>query len=276
MASLSIPNSFTNNTVASATEVNANFTSVKSFAESAVVQVDGSVQAPTVAIANLAVTTAKIADLNVTTAKIADASITVGKLASGVQMSGPTGATGATGPTGPTGPAGPTGPTGPQGATGATGATGPAGPITDSLTISQGTGSGIGVHVVRGLYQANYDAYRTTNGAGGINFAVDYTGRVFHSGLTAISDRYKKQNIEIADKASLVHAINNLVPKTFNWIDNPEENQIGFIAQEVQEVMPISINEHNGVLGIDYNVLVTALVAKCQDLEARLAALEAK
>ncbi len=73
MASLSIPNSFTNNTVASATEVNANFTSVKSFAESALVQVDGSVQAPTAAIANLAVTTAKIADGTVTLEKLATA-----------------------------------------------------------------------------------------------------------------------------------------------------------------------------------------------------------
>ena len=81
MASLSIPNSFTNNTVASATEVNSNFLSVKSFAEAAVVQVDGSVQAPTVAIANLAVTTAKIADLNVTTGKIADLNVTTGKIA---------------------------------------------------------------------------------------------------------------------------------------------------------------------------------------------------
>ena len=81
MASLSIPNSFTNNTVASATEVNSNFLSVKSFAEAAVVQVDGSVQAPTAAIANLAVTTAKIADLNVTTAKIADLNVTTGKIA---------------------------------------------------------------------------------------------------------------------------------------------------------------------------------------------------
>ena len=81
MASLSIPNSFTNNTVASATEVNANFTSVKTYAESALVQVDGSVQAPTVAIANLAVTTAKIADDAVTAAKIATNAVGTSEIA---------------------------------------------------------------------------------------------------------------------------------------------------------------------------------------------------
>ena len=61
MTTLSIPHSFTNNTVASATEVNQNFLSVKAFADAAVVQVDGSVQAPTVAIADNAVTLAKLA-----------------------------------------------------------------------------------------------------------------------------------------------------------------------------------------------------------------------
>lgn len=82
MASLSIPNSFTNNTVASATEVNANFTSVKSFAESAVVQIDGSVQAPTIAIADGAITSAKILDGTIINGDInASAAIAYSKLA---------------------------------------------------------------------------------------------------------------------------------------------------------------------------------------------------
>jgi hypothetical protein len=81
MASLSIPHSFTNNTVASATEVNANFASVKSFAESNVVQVDGSVQAGSTAIANLAVTSGKIADGAITSVKIQDLTIVNGDIA---------------------------------------------------------------------------------------------------------------------------------------------------------------------------------------------------
>lgn len=84
MASLSIPNSFTNNTVASATEVNANFTSVKSFAESAVVQVDGSVQAPTAAIADGAITTDKIFNGTIMDVDInASAGIALSKMGSG-------------------------------------------------------------------------------------------------------------------------------------------------------------------------------------------------
>ncbi|CAB4171545.1 Intramolecular chaperone auto-processing domain containing protein [uncultured Caudovirales phage] len=276
MATISGLNTFTAGTPAQASQVNTNFGIVKTFAEglSTGVNIDsGSISA------------VKLATDSVTTDKILNGAITVGKLAAGVQMSGPTGPTGPTGATGPTGSTGAQGGQGIQGIQGNPGGTGaqgpqgiqgPAGPITDALTVYQNSGSGIGVHVVRDLYQANHDSFRTTNGAGYTNFAVSYTGVVYHNGLASVSDVTKKQNIEVANKTTLASAVDLLVPKTFNWIDNPEENQIGFIAQEVQQVIPISIREHEGILGIDYNVLVTALVAKCQDLEARLAALEAK
>lgn len=83
MASLNVPYSFTNGTTADATEVNANFTAVKSYVESSLVQADGSVQATSTAIASGAVTTAKIADGNVSTAKIADSAVTTAKVADG-------------------------------------------------------------------------------------------------------------------------------------------------------------------------------------------------
>jgi microcystin-dependent protein len=60
MASLNIPNSFSNGTAANATEVNANFSAVKSFVETALVQADGSVKAGTAAIDNGAITQAKL------------------------------------------------------------------------------------------------------------------------------------------------------------------------------------------------------------------------
>lgn len=83
MASLNIPYSFTNGTTADATQVNANFTTVKSFVETNVVQIDGTVQAGTTAIADGAVTTAKVADSSITTAKIADGAVTSAKIADG-------------------------------------------------------------------------------------------------------------------------------------------------------------------------------------------------
>lgn len=51
MATLNVPYSFTNGTTANATEVNSNFAAVKSFAETALVQADGSVKAGVSALA---------------------------------------------------------------------------------------------------------------------------------------------------------------------------------------------------------------------------------
>lgn len=61
MASLNYPYTFTNGTTADANQVMSDLNAVKTFVEGSVVQTDGSVQAPTAAIANGAVTTAKLA-----------------------------------------------------------------------------------------------------------------------------------------------------------------------------------------------------------------------
>lgn len=74
MASLNIPYAFTNGTPANATEVNADFTAVKSFVETQLVSADGAVKAPTAAIADNAITTAKIANDAVTADKVLDGS----------------------------------------------------------------------------------------------------------------------------------------------------------------------------------------------------------
>jgi hypothetical protein len=92
MATFNIPNSFTAGTPALATEVNTNFTAVKSFIEglSTGANIDagviGATKLDTNAVTSdkilaLAVTTAKIADGAVTTAKVADSAVTAGKIA---------------------------------------------------------------------------------------------------------------------------------------------------------------------------------------------------
>ena len=73
MASVSSFNTFLDGSTAVAAEVNDNFTKVKTFVESALVQVDGSVKAGTAAIADSAVTTAKINNGAITAEKISSA-----------------------------------------------------------------------------------------------------------------------------------------------------------------------------------------------------------
>lgn len=61
MASLNYPYTFTNGTTADANQVMSDLNAVKTFVEGSVVQTDGSVQAPTAAIADGAITAAKLA-----------------------------------------------------------------------------------------------------------------------------------------------------------------------------------------------------------------------
>lgn len=87
MATLNIPNTFVDATTAEASEVNANFTAVKQFAEGLS---DGSnIDAGAITstkLATSAVVEGKIAANAVTTAKIADASITQSKLDPNLQL----------------------------------------------------------------------------------------------------------------------------------------------------------------------------------------------
>jgi len=62
MATLTIPNSFVAGARAIAADVNANFTTVKNFIETNLVQVDGTVKATTASITDDAITEAKVAD----------------------------------------------------------------------------------------------------------------------------------------------------------------------------------------------------------------------
>ncbi len=76
-----IPHSFTNGTIAEASEVNANFTDIKLFVDGLA---DGSNIESSAIVAskinNLAVTTEKINNLSVTTEKINNSSVTYQKL----------------------------------------------------------------------------------------------------------------------------------------------------------------------------------------------------
>lgn len=72
MSTISKPNTFTANTSASASQVNANFDTIYN-------EFNGNISAAN--LATDAVTTAKIADSNITTAKIADSAITTAKIA---------------------------------------------------------------------------------------------------------------------------------------------------------------------------------------------------
>lgn len=85
MASLNIPNAFTNNTVADATKVTENFDSIETHVNINLVNIDGSVKAGTDAIANGAITTDKLASV------VQQSFAPVGSIISYVGATAPTG-----------------------------------------------------------------------------------------------------------------------------------------------------------------------------------------
>jgi hypothetical protein len=70
-----------------------------------------------------------------------------------------------------------------------------------------------------------------------------------------------------------IENIKQLVPKTYNMIANPETLRYGFIAQEVQEILPDLITgteSETDVLGLDYNGILTLAVKAIQELSAEI------
>jgi hypothetical protein len=91
------------------------------------------------------------------------------------------------------------------------------------------------------------------------------------------SDYRLKQNVEpmVGGLAKLAA----LAPKTFEFKAEPDVKVDGFLAHEVQAVVPQAVTgEKDGeeMQGLDMSKLVPVLVAAVQELSAKVAALEAR
>ena len=70
----------------------------------------------------------------------------------------------------------------------------------------------------------------------------------FTTGFTSISDKRLKTDIQPISES--LDKIVRLKPTGFTWIEK-QEKDIGFIAQEVEEVIPELIHETKGFIDID-------------------------
>ena len=70
------------------------------------------------------------------------------------------------------------------------------------------------------------------------------------SGFTSISDRRLKTDIQPISQS--LDKILKLKPKNFSWIENNEKDT-GFIAQDVEKVIPEVVQETKGFVSIDSN-----------------------
>lgn len=118
-------------------------------------------------------------------------------------------------------------------------------------------------------YNGSVKGYISTNGS-----SVTYN---------TSSDYRLKENV--ADITGATERLKQLNPVRFNFIEDADTTVDGFLAHEVQDVVPEAITGTKDAVdddgnpeyqGIDQSKLVPLLVATIQELEARIAALEAE
>jgi len=101
-------------------------------------------------------------------------------------------------------------------------------------------------------------------------FANVYTTSLYSSNdLVVTSDARKKRAIEEIEEVDY----RPLKARRFEMIEFPGRQRAGFIAQEVQEIMPEAVTENDGVLGIDPVAISGHMWNRVDRLEAKLDAL---
>jgi hypothetical protein len=127
---------------------------------------------------------------------------------------------------------------------------------------------------------ANFRLSTNADGSGGtVVGSISVSGS--STGYNTSSDYRLKENV--TDITGATDRLKQLNPVRFNFIADADTTVDGFLAHEVQDVVPEAITgTHNEVdddgnpvyQGIDQSKLVPLLVATIQELEARIAALE--
>jgi hypothetical protein len=76
------------------------------------------------------------------------------------------------------------------------------------------------------------------------------------------SDISMKTSVE--DLIDSENVINSLRPVSFTWITS-QSNDVGFIAQEVANVIPSSVSTSDGIMTINYAPIIAHLVSVVKD-----------
>jgi len=136
----------------------------------------------------------------------------------------------------------------------------------------------------RNTTNGTYNAIQYYNtGAGANKFYVIDSGAIYSTStsITSTSDQRFKENIKDID-VGLTQVL-ALKPRRFDWIDGKGEdrkNAVGFIAQEVQEILPDLISQfkvtdadETKYLGLRTQDLIPTLVKAIQEQQALITAL---
>lgn len=116
-----------------------------------------------------------------------------------------------------------------------------------------------------------------------LSYKLDVSGSIRATGtvLQASDERLKENILPIGSATELVDKVEGVY---FNWNTGPKDRQVGFIAQQVKEILPEVVSEdNNGYLSVAYGGLVPVLVEAMKEqnklleqLEKRISELESK
>ena len=138
--------------------------------------------------------------------------------------------------------------------------TNPTSPADDGKLMIVGATSTSGQDALQ-VYSTGASAYR---------FFVNYAGSVYatSTSITAISDQSLKENVRDLDKG--LDTVLALQPRRFDWKNGDGNDIMGFVAQEVEEVMPELVHDFQYTatetkLGLKMGDMVPTLVKAIQD-----------
>jgi len=119
--------------------------------------------------------------------------------------------------------------------------------------------------------------YSTT--AAQYQFYVNYAGTVFarSTSITGLSDASEKENIK--DLETGIDTVMALKPRRFDWKNGSVKNVAGFIAQEVETVLPdlveeYKIDDENLKKGLKMGDMIPTLVKAIQEQQALITTLQ--
>lgn len=129
-----------------------------------------------------------------------------------------------------------------------------------------------------GYANGKYNCLKTNMGdmhfaAGGV-----YTGYISHnSGFVDVSDQSLKEHVVTIDGA--LSKVEQLQGRYFTWIseDQSDDRQIGFIAQEVEAVIPeLVTTSDTGIKGVSYGKTTALLVEAIKEQQTLIEQLQAR
>ena len=112
-------------------------------------------------------------------------------------------------------------------------------------------------------------------------FRVNHAGQIYASAtsILSISDESLKENIRYLEKG--LDTILALKPRRFDWKERDGKDIMGFIAQEVDEVLPEIVHDYEYregdiKLGIKMGDMIPSLVKAMQEQQAMIETLQAE